>query len=193
MRTVMNTREVIQAWLKQAQPHARNGSRRVSVYFKDTIIYSYGDHYPYSYGDHYPIARLDNGRAWVNRTRYSVSTSRHTGMVHSALDSANIPFLSVCNPVELNPIVELEYLCAQELLEVQRLKRALRTSFPFDYHFTHLRDLQGESRLAAEVFGLKYTCPWSMDDLHFIRHRTLRLRRNAKGRELGRKLRGETV
>jgi hypothetical protein len=44
----------------------------------------------YSYGHHWPIAIRHNGTVYVNEDRYSMTTSKHTGMVRAALAYAGI-------------------------------------------------------------------------------------------------------
>lgn len=80
MRHVVSTDEVPHLWAHQTQDSARNA--KGSLYFKGDTIYSYGDHFP--------IARIVENAAGVKAvlftTRdYSVTTSRHKGMVWSAI------------------------------------------------------------------------------------------------------------
>lgn len=44
-----------------------------------------GDVIVYSYGRHYPLAKIINGKGYVNNRGYSMTTSKHIGWAFSAL------------------------------------------------------------------------------------------------------------
>ncbi len=47
----------------------------------------------YSYGKHFPLARRNaDGTFWVNPDKYSVTTSKHQGMVRGAIARSNGKF-----------------------------------------------------------------------------------------------------
>ena len=43
----------------------------------------------FSYGTHFPIARHKNGKLYWNKSRYSMTTSQHQGLVARALGFTN--------------------------------------------------------------------------------------------------------
>lgn len=78
MKTVFNSApEVTHIWAAQNQSEGRAGN----VFFRDSIIYSYGHHFPMA-----RIYTLDTGDrvALFNPNRYSVSTARHQSLARQA-------------------------------------------------------------------------------------------------------------
>lgn len=74
----MTNREIAQAFANGAtKGRSGNGTLIIS----GNVIYSYGDHWPLAYRD-------SNGTAHVNDSKYSVTTSKHKGLVAGHLSYA---------------------------------------------------------------------------------------------------------
>lgn len=69
--------QVCHVWAQQTQSEGRTNS----VFFRDTVIFSYGEHYP--------MAKIHKVKgqlfALINSANYSVTTSQHKSDVRSAL------------------------------------------------------------------------------------------------------------
>ena len=77
MRTVFNTREVAHVWAQQNQHEGRN--KEHTIFFKDSLIYSYGHHFCIA-------RRLGPGGTVVMTTRtHSPTTKTHVGYVLDSL------------------------------------------------------------------------------------------------------------
>lgn len=152
---------VAHVWAQQTVDWGKRSDGR--VYFRrDTI---------YSYGDHFPIARFveHKGKRAVifNARKYSVSTSKHQGMVRSALRGLNIPVIKV--EVENLDFGRPEWravkehytkVCEQNIIKAARARRnpecameaakeAVRTANQFA-EFFGLKDRLKEPKFTAE-------------------------------------------
>ncbi len=87
MRTVLsNHSEVAHTWAHKQQAYGESGN----IFFKNNVIYSYGYHFPVAchVKDHVLFTLRD----------YSVSTSKHKGIIHQAIPHRNIIY---CKDVEV--------------------------------------------------------------------------------------------
>lgn len=67
--------EVVNAYFSGDVEPYTNGNG--SVYFANGVLYSYGNHFPMAF-------KLDDGRYLINGDKYSVTTSAHQSLCHSA-------------------------------------------------------------------------------------------------------------
>ena len=75
MAKYSNNSEVIQAYFDGDAEPFTNG--KGSVYFRQGVLYSYGEHFPMAF-------KLSDGRYLINGDRYSVTTSAHQSLCHRA-------------------------------------------------------------------------------------------------------------
>jgi len=86
MKTVFNNDMVAHVWAAQSQSEGRSSNG--NFYFRDSVIYSYGSHFP--------IAKMHNGIVLFNADSYSPSTQRHQSYARHAvthLESVSLPEL----------------------------------------------------------------------------------------------------
>jgi hypothetical protein len=72
----MTIKKVIHEFSKQAKESGRAGN----VFFEGRVLYSYGHHFP--------LAFIRGGRAFINTSKYSVSTSRQQSYTRQELAGA---------------------------------------------------------------------------------------------------------
>lgn len=86
-KTVFSTDEVAHIWAQQSQPHGKNPNG--SLFFRDSMIFSYGEHFP--------VARfLPDGSVAITTQKRSVTTTRHTWLVRRAVsDKVQIEVFNV--------------------------------------------------------------------------------------------------
>jgi hypothetical protein len=86
MRTVFTNSQVCHVWAQQRQSHGRGSN----IFFRDTMIFSYGEHYL--------MAKIHTHKgkrfALVNSRGYSVSTRKHTSYAWNALQNLMPAFAS---------------------------------------------------------------------------------------------------
>lgn len=92
IKEVFSTDQVCHIWANQSQRHARTSGN--NVFFNDTRIYSYGNHYLAG-----EIHASKNGvqYALVNNYVYSKTTAKHLSSIRSAL-SGKMAYFQVPNP-----------------------------------------------------------------------------------------------
>ena len=76
----MTNKQVINAWVQNPDFAGKNGNG--TIYSFDGIIYSYGQHFP--------MAAEQGGKVYVNKEKYSPTTSKHQGLLNRALAAAGI-------------------------------------------------------------------------------------------------------
>ena len=120
MKTVVTSHQVAHLWATCAQSHARNSNN--SLFFNESIIYSYGYHFP--------IARMvqshrgETAVLFTTRT-YSITTANHINIVRNAIRS-DIPVFYCTDPSATNPGVLEEY---QERIKTAKLKAEKATKY----------------------------------------------------------------
>lgn len=80
MKTVFDTKEIFHVYASQSQYEGRTAQR--SVFFRDRMIFSYGEHFPL--GIFWPGLDI----IFVNADKYSVTTTRHQSNLRTAIPSA---------------------------------------------------------------------------------------------------------
>lgn len=80
---VRTNKGIAQAWA--SRQHEAGSATNGTLYFRGPVIYSYNDGWPLA-------AFLPDGSLLVNSDRYSVTTSRHRGLVLSASHSSRIMY-----------------------------------------------------------------------------------------------------
>lgn len=86
-RTVFDNRMLAHVWAQRTQDSGKSGNG--NFYFSGPFLYSYGSHFLAGYA-------LPDGRALLNGSRYSVSTSRHQSYAWGAVRgrAAHVPNLT---------------------------------------------------------------------------------------------------
>jgi len=75
MQTVFNNSDLCHVFAQQSQEYGKNAGE--TLFFEDKVIYSYGYHYP--------MAKIIDGFALVNSSRYSNTTAKQTSFLKRAL------------------------------------------------------------------------------------------------------------
>ncbi len=120
MKTVFTNSEIVHAFNLQDQPHGRTSNG--SMYFRDNKIYSYGSHY--LLGEF-----IDDETIIINNEGYSVTTSKHIGLLTNATRDKRQFFKTDIKP-------ELV------LSELKNLFKLLsRTRLKADYYTTTINNL----------------------------------------------------
>lgn len=99
-KTVVTNREVPHLWANQAQSYASNSTRTQgnhgSLYFRDSVIYSWRDSYPIGHIVGSPRKGCKDKLVLIQENRYSSSTSGHIAGVERAvshMQSVHVPHL----------------------------------------------------------------------------------------------------
>lgn len=150
-REVLSNGMVAHVWAQQSQPYGRSANR--NFFFRDTTLYSYGQHFP--------VARFvqtaDGGRAvLLNRRSYSITTSGHQRLAARAIDGLRLPVFAVNDP-NGSPQANLrayEEGAARALREADlpRKRQATREA---------LRVIATREIDAAEAFAAAFGIEWS--------------------------------
>ena len=148
MRTVHPSRMVAHLWANQSQFTARNSGN--TVYFRDSTIYSYGNHFPMA-----RIVTNKRGEKVVlhNSDHRSVTTSGHQSMVRRAashLPAFTVPYVDdrCANAHKFN----LEHY--DKAIE-QAFGKASRARSNAEWYVRTAQELIAEGNRYAKFFGLK--------------------------------------
>lgn len=147
MKKVVSSDEVCHLWAHKRQSEARNSNR--SLFFRDSTIYSYGDHFPIARH----VANKKGESAILFTTRdYSVTTSGHKSSVRSAIPRDAVVFLveHPRNEPCADDIKAMEQKAAVYLMKSRRAKRLK------DLHLSDIDRWLTMAREFAEFFGIKY-------------------------------------
>lgn len=149
MRHVVNSSEVAHLWAHKAQSEARNATG--SVFFRDSTIYSYGEHFPIARH----VTNSAGAAAVLFTTRdYSVTTSGHKSMVWSACHHLK-PF-HVAN-VFANIKAEHEGNLADYAKRIsEALLKAARARVNKEWDHKHALELREEAIRYAKFFRIPY-------------------------------------
>jgi len=114
-RHVFPTDRIAHLWFHDhvAQEHARNEPN--NFYFKDTVIYSYGDHFPIA-------THLSGGQVLFTSRTYSVTTARHIGRVRQAITPGTVVFYAD------NPLASYADIGVEHATLVGKAREALAAS-----------------------------------------------------------------
>jgi hypothetical protein len=142
MKTVVNNNMVAHLWAAQSQPHARNAKN--SFWFRDSVIYSYGSHYP--------IARHVNGHVLMTTRKYSNTTDMHKHIVENAVQ--HLPTIYCVNPLAESEIDHRKNLAAMHTACLDRLEKASRARLYSQIHLNHAEDYVIQHAAYRTLFGL---------------------------------------
>ena len=144
MKTVMSTEMVCHTWAAQSQAEAH--SPKNSVYFRDSTIYSYGDHFP--------MAKIVNGTVLQTTRHYSVTTSKHLQLVRQAsrhLDS--VTCVDVQARSEREHRINIEAMHTEYIALLCKARRARGTS---QYYLDSASALAANYQKYCVLFSLTY-------------------------------------
>lgn len=142
MKTVVTSNMVAHLWAAQTQPHARNSSN--TFWFRDSVIYSYGSHFP--------IARHVNGHVLMTTRDYSVTTSRHKSTVVNA--AYHLPMIYCANPTAESEIDHRKNLAAMRTACLACLEKASRARLYSQMHLDNAKDYVKTHAAYRALFGL---------------------------------------
>lgn len=74
----MTNKNLAKLWVSQTRPSGKGNN----MYFRNNMIFSYGDHFM--------IAKIDGDKVEFNTKKYSSSTSRHQSYVKNAIIDAGL-------------------------------------------------------------------------------------------------------
>jgi hypothetical protein len=155
MRHVFPNREIPHLWAHQTQDEARNGTG--SFYFRGTIIYSYGSHFPIASW----VTGVNGQRGVLFTTeKNSVTTSQHINMVSRAIPP-DVPVFKVpCMHFGFsNPEDEYQHNknlkhYADEVVELVSSCARARASYIKEWKHGSAVELRSEALGYATFFGL---------------------------------------
>lgn len=150
IKHVVPTEEVAHLWMHKAQSDARNGS---NFYFEGDTIYSYGSHFPIA---RHVTSKSGRKHAILFTTRgYSVTTSKHIGIVRVAIQGNNVPVFHVEHPeYEVSGSSNTERYVAGIVEAIAKQSKA-RSTYRIQGYFEEARSLKAECKAYCEFFGLK--------------------------------------
>lgn len=120
MKTVFNVKDLPHVWAKQEQSHGRTSTN--SMFFRDRVIFSYGEHYPLA-----AFHTLPNGQkiVLINNSYASVTTARHRSAVWHATSQYSRYYVSnLYNDGSINFTRELENTQTSFVSRQKKIARA---------------------------------------------------------------------
>jgi hypothetical protein len=140
MKTVFQTiPDCIHAYFQFEQSHGKCGN----VFFeRDTL---------YSYGYHFELAKLENGRLFINTRSYSSSTSKHQAYARQSINRSkvsNVYFLDFGSNRSGRSLFEPETIASYHLRQINYYKyahqaRGFKDLEKLEFHFNQLQILAG--------------------------------------------------
>ena len=129
MRVVLrNHNEVAHIWAQQNQQHGRASN----MFFYGKSIYSYGEHYT--------LAKFqENGVVLINSESPSVSTSKHTSIVYSAIPKETATFMVPCTGSEREKRNDLENVYYYAKNFHKSLEKASKARKYYAFHLTEAK------------------------------------------------------
>ena len=142
MKTVVNNSMVAHLWAAQSQPHARNSAN--SFWFRDSVIYSYGSHFP--------IARHVNGQVLMTTQDSSITTCKHKSIVSSAI--RHLPIIKCVNPLATAKTEHQNNLSAMREACLTQLEKASRARTYTQMYLSNAEDYVTQHATYRTFFGL---------------------------------------
>lgn len=149
MKEVFSNDMVCHVWAQQSQQEGRNSTN--SIFFEGDTIYSYGAHFP--------MARFVSKKNQKTKTavlfcskKYSVTTSKHQRIAHSAIDKQKYKIFEV--PFVLSPEKNIPYFLNRLRSAINKTKRA-RASRIFYPPLYEWRPVSGFKKACHELKEIK--------------------------------------
>lgn len=175
-KRVGDTDFVIGLWLSGEAPEGHTPNRH--VYFRDKVIFSYGDHYP--------MARIDGKVVWLNEHRYSVTTNGHRSAVTRKATQAGYQVVEVRDVFATDHQADLDR--AMEGI-AQAIGKTLRRTRGLVYGpLSYLRNAVSVARTLCAACNVEFVYKFDPKVLHAIRHRVKRQRDLAQARKVAARL-----
>ena len=142
MKTVVTNNMVAHLWAAQSQSHARNTKN--TFWFRDSVIYSYGSHFP--------IARHVKGQVLMTTRDCSNTTSKHKQIVANAIQ--HLPTIYCVNPLAETEIDHRKNLAAMRAECLNCLEKASRARTYTQMYLTKAENYTIQHMAYRAMFGL---------------------------------------
>ena len=151
VRHVVSSDEVAHLWAHKAQAEAHNPKR--SVFFRDSVIFSYGEHFPIA---RHVTSKSGKPAVLFTTGHYSVTTSGHCSMVRGAV--SHLTVFKVAHVVgKWGTDNHEENLKDYGDRISASLLKAARARSNRDWHHSQALELRAEAVAYAKFFGLAYS------------------------------------
>jgi hypothetical protein len=149
MRHVVDSSEVAHLWAHKVQSEAHNANR--SVFFRDSTIFSYGEHFPIA---RHVTNKSDKAAVLFTTKTYSVTTTGHCSMVRGAV--SHLTVFDVPN-VFANVKAEHEGNLADYAKRISAaLLKAARSRVHKEWSHKHALELREQAVKYATFFRLPF-------------------------------------
>jgi len=144
MQTVFNNSDLCHVFAQQSQEYGKNAGE--TLFFEDKVIYSYGYHYP--------MAKIIDGFALVNSSRYSNTTAKQTSFLKRALYQT---IIEVPNPKAKSKEDHIKNMdnFFDNVIQYQKKASRARTEDNRDFYEMQAREEVEQLTQYVELFKIK--------------------------------------